>query len=330
MKKIVLISTFCDTEHKKNILHENVLKIKKMGIDVMIISPNFIEIPKQTIEISDFCFYTKENPLLKWPVRQYTHWYEMPIENNKICCFQRALADYGWAALYQVKKLSQIALSFDYDIFHHIIYDLDIDDDVKNELINTETNLLHARRNPNNPEEIWETTLHFMTFDRKMMVDIEREIVLENYLGTHGVAEGEVYKWREKFKLKTSDKIVKDQVFYWENFDFFNYSPFQEFKMFLSKHEPTSVWLGENPVYESELSENLKIVFHGFEEMDEITIKINGIEYNKNPNPWEIIEFPISSQNITELIFTYNNKIVDFTNEYNNIMMNQIYYNHKL
>jgi hypothetical protein len=47
MKKIALISTFCDTEYKKNILHENVEKIKKLDIDVMLLSPNFIEIPKK-------------------------------------------------------------------------------------------------------------------------------------------------------------------------------------------------------------------------------------------------------------------------------------------
>ena len=57
MKKIALISTFCDTDFKKNILHENVKKIKSLGIDVMLISPNFIEIHQKTIELSDFSFY---------------------------------------------------------------------------------------------------------------------------------------------------------------------------------------------------------------------------------------------------------------------------------
>jgi hypothetical protein len=121
MKKIALISTFCDTEHKKNILHENVEKIKKLGIDVMLISPNFIEIPYKTIAISDFCFYTKENPLLNWPVRSFTHWYEMPIDDDRSTTLHRNFSDYGWAALYQSKKLSQIALTFDYDIFYHLI-----------------------------------------------------------------------------------------------------------------------------------------------------------------------------------------------------------------
>jgi len=329
VKKIVLISTFCNNEEKQKVLEETILNIKKIGLDVMVISPNFISIKQNIIDLCDFFFYTKENPLLKWPIRQYTHWYEMPISDNRICCIHRGFSDYGWAALYQTKKLSQFALTFDYDIFHHIIYDLEFDEEVVNEFLSDEVNLIHARRNPNNLEEIWETTLHFMTFDRPMMELIEKEITLENYLGGNGVAEGEVLKWRDKFNLKTSSKIIKDKIFYWENFDFFNYSPFPEFKMFLSKNEPITIWLGENPVYDSILPENLRIVFHEFTEMGEIEIKINGESKKYIPVPWEIIEFPISSNDIDSIVFKYRGKEVDFTSNYSEIMMNQIYYNHR-
>jgi hypothetical protein len=310
-------------------LKETIVKVKEMGMDVMVISPNFIQIRQDTIDLCDFFFYTKENPLLKWPVRQYTHWYEMPVLNNKICCIHRGFADYGWAALYQTKKLSQFALTFDYDIFYHIIYDLEFDDEVVSEFLSDEVNFIHARRNPNHPEEIWETTLHFMTFDRPMMELIEKEITLENYLNGNGVAEGEVLKWRNKFNLKTSSKIIKDKIFYWEGYDFFNYSPFPEFKLFLSKNEPITIWVGENPVYDEILPENLRMVFHGFSNMNEIQITVNGITNTYQPKEWEIIEFPVSSQNINEIIFKYKDNTVNFTEKYNDIMMNQIYYNHR-
>lgn len=330
MKKIVLVSTFCDNEEKQNVLRETILNVKKIGLDVMAISPNFIKINEDIVKLCDFFFYTKENPLLKWPIRQYTHWFEMPVSDGKVCCIHRGFADYGWAALYQTKKLSQIALTFDYDVFHHIIYDLDFDDEIEREFLSDEVNLIHARRNPNHPEEIWETTLHFMTFDRPMMELIEKEITLDNYLNGNGVAEGEVLKWRDKFNLKTSEKIVKDRIFYWENFDFFNYSPFDDFKMFISKNEEVNIWLGynDNP-YESTLTENLRIVFHGFETMGPIIIRLNGVDYVRNPSAWEIIELPVSSQNVHELIFTYNQNTVNFTDKYNDIMMNQIYYNYR-
>ena len=91
MKKIALISTFCDTEEKLNILEKNIIKIKNLGIDVMAISP--IVIPQHIVNLCDYFFYTKDNELLKWPVRMYTHWYQMSISESKITTLQRGLAD---------------------------------------------------------------------------------------------------------------------------------------------------------------------------------------------------------------------------------------------
>ena len=327
MKKVSLISTFCNTEEKLEVLKQNIIAIKELGLDVIAISP--IPIPQEIVKLCDYFFFTKDNPLLVWPTRMYTHWYVQRLDESKSVVMHRGLADYGWAGLYQVKKLSQLALTFDYDLFYHIIYDLDITDEVKSEFLSNEANVIHARRNPNNPFEIWETTLHFMVFDRPMMENIEREITLDEYLSTNGVAEGEVFKWRNKYNLKTSPVIIKDKIFYWEDFDFFNYSPTSDFKVFLSKNEPMEVWLGEDSPYSETLPDNLRIVFHGFSKLDEITIRVNGVNYIKNPKAWEIIEFPISSQHVNELVFSYGDQIFDMTDQYNKIMVNQIYYNRK-
>jgi hypothetical protein len=330
MKKIALVSTFCDTDYKKNILHENVEKVKKLGIDVMLISPNFIEIPKKTIEISDFCFYTKENPLLKWPERSYTHWYEQPVGDGKITKLQRGLADYGWSALYQTKKLSQIALTFDYDVFYHMIYDLEIDEIIESEFLSDEVNVVHPRRDPHNPEFLWDTTLHFMVFDMEMMKNIESEITLNEYLRTSGVAEGEVLKWKQKYNIKTSEHPVKDKVFYWENFDFFNMSPFDDFKMFISKNEEMNINIrnGDN-LSVDKLTSNLRIVFHSFDQINVVQIEVNDYKFEITPKPWEINEIPIDSQKVNKIKITYNGVDVDFTDDYKNIMMNQIYYNYR-
>jgi len=214
-------------------------------------------------------------------------------------------------------------------MFYHMIYDLEIDDVVENEFKSNNINIVHPRKDPHHPETLWETTLHFMVFDRDMMSKIEKEITLEEYLRTNGMAEGEVLKWKNKFNIPTSNHPVKDKIFYWGDYDFFNYSPFDNFKMFLSKNEPTTIWLGEDPVYDTILSENLRIVFHGFEHMNDINISINGVDYLKSPKAWEIIEFPISSQYVKELIFTYNDVTVNFSKKYDDIMFNQIYYNHR-
>lgn len=327
LKKIVCVSTYCDTLEKQNILKENLIKIKNLGLDSLVISP--LELPNELTKLCDYYYRTKDNPLLKWPVRMYTHWYELQLPDGRITTLQRGLADYGWAGLYQVKKLSQIALTYDYDIFYHMIYDLLIDDVVENELINFNTNIIHPRRDPHHPDNLWETTLHFMVFDRKMMEIICNEIQLEEYLRTNGMAEGEVLKWKNKYNIPTSNHPIKDQVFYWGDYDFFDYSPFSNFKLFISKNEKMNIWLGENPPYETELSDNLKFVFHSFDSMGEIKIIVNGEEFFRTPKSWEILEIPISSQNVKTIKFEYESNLVDFTSEYEKIMFNQIYYNHR-
>ena len=330
MKKIALISTFCDTQEKQDILYKNILKIKELGIDVMALGPNFIQLPSHITESCDYFFYTKDNPLLEWPTRIYTHWYRKEHSPEKILYMHRGLADYGWAALYQTKKLSQIALTFDYDMFYHMIYDIEIDKVIEQEFLSNEANIIHPRENPKNPGEIWYSTLHFMIFDRSMMEKIEKEITLKEYLSTNGVAEGEVEKWKHKFNLATSKHFVKDTIFYWDDFDFYDYKPFPEFKMFISKNTQTEIWVNNGTICE-QLGENLRIVFHGFEDtIGEVKIKINGIWYNETPNPFEYIEFPINSQEIDELIFEYNGKSVDYTKDYSYIMRNLVYYDYRV
>jgi len=328
MKKIALISTFCDTQEKQDILYENILKIKELGIDVMALGPNFIQLPSHITEACDYFFYTKDNPLLEWPVRAYSHWYRHEHSPEKILYMHRGLADYGWAALYQTKKLSQLALTFDYDMFYHMIYDLEIDSVIEQEFLEN-NNIVHPRRNPNNPEEIWETNLHFIALKRELMEKIEKDITLDEYLRTNGVAEGEVKKWVEKYNIPISNHFVKDKIFYWDDYDFYDYRIFPEFKIFISKNEYTHNWVNNETIQEPH-TDNLRIVFHGFEDtIGEVKIKINGIWYNPTPKPFEFEEFPVSSQEINELIFEYNGKQVDYTKDFSYIMRNLVYYDYR-
>ena len=40
----------------------------------MVIRPNFVIVKQDIIDLCDFFFYTKENPVLNWPVRAFTFW----------------------------------------------------------------------------------------------------------------------------------------------------------------------------------------------------------------------------------------------------------------
>jgi hypothetical protein len=61
MRKLFLISSFCDNEEKIKVLLENIKIIKNMGHDTLLLSP--ISLPDYVIDCVDFYLYTKENPV---------------------------------------------------------------------------------------------------------------------------------------------------------------------------------------------------------------------------------------------------------------------------
>ena len=328
-KKIALISTFCDTQEKIDILLENVRKIKQLGIDVMAIGPNNLVMPDEVIDECDFFFYTKENPILTYPVRQYTHWFSMPLENGLMTTFHRGFSDYGWAALYQTKKLSELALTFDYDVYCHIIYDLEITEEVEKRFLSDDINVLHPRIDPHDPNRIWETTLHFMILDREATRNIANEIDLDLYLNMNCIAEDHVNLWKNKYSLKISDLHVKDKIFYWTGHNFFDYAIHKDFKFFISKNPETEIWLGLEEPFSEILPDTLRMVFYDFvkETPNEMTVIVNDKVFVINPSEWNIQELPVSSQEVETIKIVYQGKPIDITDLYRKISFNQIYYN---
>lgn len=326
-KKIVLISSFCDTVEKKDVLKKNLQIIKSLNLETILLCPSFLPIDEEIVKLSDFTFITKENPILKYPERNYSHWYTMNLNDGRVLTLHRHFADYGWAALYQTKKLFQIALGYDYDVFYHIIYDLEIDDVILNELKSDEVNFVHPRINPKNHNEKWDANLHFMVFDREMLTRIEKEISLTEYLSTNGFAEDEVMKWTKKLGLKISDYPIKDKIYYWGDSNYFDYSPFPEFKMFFSKNPSIDIWLKNKEYYKTKLTENFRIVFYDFIGDLEIKISLNNLEFKLKPKNWEFIELPLSSQEILEFFVEYKGEKKDFTKNYSEVILNQVYYN---
>jgi hypothetical protein len=210
-----------------------------------------------------------------------------------------------------------------------MIYDLEIDETVERAIKNFEGNIVYPRRDPHHPETLWETTLHFMSFDKDLMKKIEKEITLENYLSTNGVAEGEVYKWKNKFKISSSEHPVRDKIYYWKDYDFFDYSPIQDFKLFISKNEEMTIWVGENPPIPENLTSNLRVCFYGYDIIDTVYFIINGELFSVVPKKYEYEEFTISSQKITSIIMRYKEKEYDLTEKFSDIMLNEIFYNHR-
>ena len=235
MKKIALISTFCDTKEKQKILKDILIKLKTLGVDTMVLSP--IPLSQDTISISDFFFFTKENPILKWPERANTFWWKNKNKYGKELIFHKDIDDYGWAALYQTKKLSELALTYDYDIFYHMIYDTEISKELENDILENKVNITYHRINPNDSSNQWNVTLHFLSFDRKNLEFFTSKINKETYLVNNGFAEEFAESIINQMNMTPSEFPVKDLVRYVDiSEQAFTYSKSLNYNIFFSNY----------------------------------------------------------------------------------------------
>jgi len=296
-KKIVLISSYCNTDEKLKILSNNIDIIKNLGLDIMLNSP--ISLPSEITNKCDYFFLTKDNPILEWPQKAVYIWSESII-NNKTYIKTRCFPDYGWANIYQIKKLSQFALTYDYDYFYHIIYDLIIDDVVINAL-NSYKNCSFYHFHEHN------VSLHLMVFDREHLTKFLYQLTLEKYLEIGGIAE----QWLDKllllnnFDYKIEDSYVDDKILFHGHSDLCNYSKINDICFFIIKNE-------------TDLS-TIKLLFYNILNID---IKINNDNYNVNNG--DIIDLCFDKNNIKDTIIEYNNNYQNITTDIKDVIHNTI------
>jgi hypothetical protein len=141
--------------------------------------------------------------------------------------------DYGYAGLHQVKQLSEIALNLDYDQFFHMIYDLKIDDNVLRGLnSDKEFSIYPSKRN----SHVWPVGLHFMIFNRDNLKKFICRISKESYLNqTNADAFVWLHSKYDELKYNIEELPVEDEIFFYQNKDFFNYSSVDKIKFFIEK-----------------------------------------------------------------------------------------------
>ena len=208
MKKITLISTFCDTEEKQKVLMGNIIKVKELGTDVMVISP--IEIPLEIVKICDFYIFIKENPILPMNMRTQLVW-EYPKSSHNIR-HTLIFKDYGWASLYQLKRLLEFSNNLDYDIFYLMIYDLKIDSEIESIFINNESNYFFPNQRNNPEEDFFSVGGVFGIFDKGNCRRIFSSINLDDYL-RHNCAEEYYRSIQEDLKIPIHSKITTDLIY---------------------------------------------------------------------------------------------------------------------
>lgn len=245
MKKLAMISSFCDTDEKKSVLKNNLHTLQSIGVDTLLLSP--ITLEEDIMELTTFYFKTSENPILTWPERANTFWWSVTNSEGNSVELHRDIDDYGWAAVYQMKKLSELAITFEYDIYYHMIYDLVIDSNVIHDIKNNVTNKTYHRINPKDNKHIWNVTLHFMILDRIHLEKLASVINKNDYIFLNGFAEDYVEKKIQNFDFVNSNFDVKDYVRYIDADDdnVFDYSLTKDYKIFFGKWDEEKKELGD-------------------------------------------------------------------------------------
>jgi len=300
MKKVALISTYCDTQEKIDVLSKNIDNVKTFGIDIIVISPFYL--PEYIQNKCDYFFLMKDNPVLDWPQKAMYAWRELTLNENRII-ITRTYADYGWAGLYQVKKLSEIALSLEYDYFYHMIYDLKFDETVVEGLLSErECDVYSSKRG----DIIWEVGLHFMIFNRENLTNFIQHITLQNYLNSRG---GDAFVWLHRlieiFPYNIVKKPVEDEIYYYEGHDFFNSSPAEGIKFFIDNND--------------EIVETVRLLFYNVSEPKEIKLTINDNIYEYSINGNSLVDLGFNKFNIPKVLFEYMGVEYDITEKINKI-----------
>jgi len=293
MKRIALISSYCDTEEKLNVLSNNIDLIKSIGVDIMLNSP--ILIPDGIIKKCDYFFLTKDNPVLSWPVKSSVSWYAFNSYGKDIK-LSRALSDFGWANIYQVKKLSEIALTFDYDYFYHIIYDLDINDDIISDMMSDKKcSFFHFHE--------WNVSLHFMIFNRDNLYKFSSSISYDQYINDGNIAE----PWLDNFikscdiEYLIEDRHINEKIHYYNGINLFNYSKIPNIHYFITKD-----------------SNNTRIYFYHINDYINISTFVNGNVKEYKISNLDFIELDTNDK--VSLIF--DEKYYDISDDISSVVYN--------
>jgi hypothetical protein len=176
-----------------------------------------------------------------------------------------------------------------------MIYDLKIDENVVEGFNSNRTcSVYPSKRGDSN----WEVGLHYMIFDKDNLSKFISQITLENYLS---LKDSHSFEWLKSIQsvvgYNTESIAVEDEIYYYEGFDFFNFSPINGLKFFIEKNDETLTPI-KLLFYENQFDKEIKIkvgetisvstinnyaIFDlGFNKLNpqQVTITVDSVEYD--------------------------------------------------
>jgi hypothetical protein len=293
MKKLALINSYCDTWEKLTILLQNVKKLKELGVDSLVYSP--VPLPREVTDQLDYVILTKENPIINWPERGIIHWAQVDPK-YKITLI---VPDYGWASIYQYKKLMEFGSTLDYDYYFWFLYDLNIDSIVEDTLKNPHNKLFFKSPKAKSSK----VGGIFASFSKENINKIYPLITKENYIK---ICKGQI---AEYFVENICDKI-EGKISNYETTDLIYEHNTLSFNKALETHPFKMFFTNEN---------DLRFVFWDIQKDNIIfTFNVNNKFYNFNLSEHNYISTTINLNDVKTISYSYNNEYVDLLPYFNN------------
>lgn len=209
MKKIILISSHCEDQEKKNVLIHNIKKLKKNDFDIILYST--INLENEIVDLCDYYIFSKINPILKYPLKGMGAWRHFHIK-DEIYSITHIFDDYGWAGLTQYKNMLSLVRNLDYDVIYLMIYDIELTDILIDVLKNNEKTLFFPSKHKNKNKQ-WEVGSHLMCLNKKDIDIFLDESTLEKYLeNDNNYLEKFIEEIQTKHNWKVSNVIVEDLI----------------------------------------------------------------------------------------------------------------------
>ena len=301
-KRIVLISSYCDTKEKIDVLINTIKTVKSYNLDVMVNSP--LPLPSDVINMCDFYVQTKENPLLYWPQKSVMSWARY-IGKDREIVVKRSVIDYGWAALYQTKKLSEYALTYDYDRYYHIIYDTEIDDTVVSTFLSDKKCNFY-------PFHEHKVSLHLIALDRENLLKFSNLITFDSYLKFNCIVENWLYDTivNSDMNYKIELEKIDDLILFHKDENLFDYSDINGLVFFIVKDVVNN--------------DEVCLYFYNNKEKINVLINVDGVEASYNISNRDIINLGFKPYNIKNVLISYDGISSDITEKIKNITHNVI------
>jgi len=299
MKKIALITSFCNTEEKLKLLHNNIVTLKEMGLDTMVFS--FFPLPKHIVDLVNYTLIIKENPVFTWPGKYINYWYGFDSSDFSIN-MSSATPDYGYAVLNQIKRMSELALSLNYDHYFIVDYDLNINESAKNIFLDNKPNSFYPGKRG---DGAFPVSLYLVSLSKKYLTRFKNLISKESYLvDPLDSAESWLYKILPGIPGIVENQVVEDLVYNYKDSNFFDYSIIDNIKLFIHKIE----------------NQDIKFIFYSFENEKTFTIKTEDFIQEYIVKEWDEITLPYKTYD--SLIVIHNEKEYNFTKITNEIKFN--------